>query len=83
GQPEDGAATVQQVTPGGAAAAAGIQSGDKITKVGDRVIDSGDSLVAAIRSHSPGSQITLTIKRVGGATRQIQATLGSQQVGTR
>ena len=83
GQPEDGAATVQQVTPGGAAAAAGIQSGDKIIKVGDRVIDSGDALVAAIRSHSPGSQVTVTIKGAGGATRQVQATLGSQQVGTR
>ena len=83
GQPEDGAATVQQVTPGGAAAAAGIQPGDKIMKVGDRVIDSGDALVAAIRSHSPGSQVTVTIKGAGGATRQVQATLGSQQVGTR
>ncbi len=83
GQPEDGAATVQQVTPGGAAAAAGIQSGDKIIKVGDRVIDSGDALVAAIRSHSPGSQVTVTVKGAGGATRQVQATLGSQQVGTR
>ncbi|MDQ2882788.1 MAG: trypsin-like peptidase domain-containing protein [Actinomycetota bacterium] len=83
GQPEDGAAVVQQVTPGGAAAAAGIQSGDKITKVGDRVIDSGDALVAAIRSHSPGSQVTVTIKGAGGATRQVQATLGTQQVGTR
>lgn len=83
GRPEDGAAMVQQVTPGGAAAAAGIQSGDKITRVGDRVIDSGDALVAAVRSHSPGSQVTVTIKGAGGATRQVQATLGSQQVGTR
>ncbi|PZS36931.1 MAG: protease [Pseudonocardiales bacterium] len=83
GQPEDGAAAVQQVTPGGAAAAAGIQSGDKIIKVDDRVIDSGDALVAAIRSHSPGSQITVTIKGAGGATRQVKATLGSQQVGMR
>ncbi len=83
GRPEDGAATVQDVTPGGAAAAAGIQSGDKITKVDDRVIGSGDALVAAIRSHSPGSQVTITVKGAGGAARQVQAILGSQQVGTR
>jgi putative serine protease PepD len=83
GQPEDGAAVVQQVTPGGAAAAAGIQSGDKITMVGNRVIDSGDALVAAIRSYSPGSRVSVTIKAAGGATRQVQATLGSEQVGTR
>jgi putative serine protease PepD len=83
GRPEDGAALVQQVTSGGAAAAAGIQSGEMITKVGDRVIDSGDALVAAIRSYSPGTQITMTVKNSAGATRQVQVTLGSQQVGTR
>jgi putative serine protease PepD len=83
GRPEDGAAVVQQVTPGSAAAAAGIQPGEMIIKVGDRVIDSGDALVAAIRSYAPGSQITMTVKNSAGATRQVQATLGSQQVGTR
>ncbi|MGH3791346.1 MAG: S1C family serine protease, partial [Pseudonocardiaceae bacterium] len=83
GRPEDGAATVQQTTPGGAAAVAGIQSGEKITKVGDRLIDSGDALVAAIRSHAPGSQATITVQNPAGATRQVQVTLGSQQVGTR
>jgi putative serine protease PepD len=83
GRPEDGAAIVQQVTPGGGAAAAGIQPGDMITKVDERVIDSGDALVAAIRSHPPGSQVKITIKGAGGASRQVQATLGSQQVGTR
>jgi putative serine protease PepD len=83
GRPEDGAAVVQQVTSGGAAAAAGIQAGEMITKVSDRVIDSGDALVAAIRSYPPGSQITMTVKNSAGATRQVQVTLGSQQVGTR
>jgi putative serine protease PepD len=83
GSPEDNAAVVQQVTPGGAAAAAGIQPGDKITKVDDRLIDSGDALIAAIRSHPPGSQATLVVKNSAGATRQVQVTLGSQEVGTR
>jgi putative serine protease PepD len=83
GQPEDNAAIIQQVAPGGAAAAAGIQPGDKITKVDDRLIDSGDALIAAIRSHPPGSQATLVVKNSAGATRQVQVTLGSQEVGTR
>jgi putative serine protease PepD len=83
GQPEDNAAVVQQVTPGGAAAAAGIKPGDMITKVDDRLIDSGDALIAAIRSHPPGSQATLTVKNSTGDTRQVQVTLGSQQVGAR
>ncbi len=83
GRPEDGAAVVQQVTPGGAAAAAGVQPGEMITKVNDRVIDSGDALVAAIRSHAPGSQITMTVKNSAGTAREVHVTLGSQQVGTR
>jgi putative serine protease PepD len=71
------------VIPGGAAAAAGIQPGELITKVNDRVIGSGDALVAAIRSHAPGSQVTVTVKNAAGATRQVQVTLGSQQVEAR
>jgi putative serine protease PepD len=83
GQPEDGAAVVQQVIPGGPAAAAGVQPGEMITKVGNQVIDNGDALVAAIRSYAPGSQVMITVKNLGGSTRQVQVTLGSQQVGTR
>ncbi|MDQ2880921.1 MAG: trypsin-like peptidase domain-containing protein [Actinomycetota bacterium] len=82
GRPENGAATIQKVTPGGAAAAAGIQPAEIVTKVGDRLIDSGDSLVAAIRSYPPGSQITMTVKNSAGVARQVQVTLGGQQVGT-
>jgi putative serine protease PepD len=82
GQPEDNAAVVQQVTPGGAAAAAGIQAGDKITKVDNRLIDNGDALIAAIRSHTPGSRATLTVSTSAGASRQVQVTLGSQETGT-
>ncbi len=80
-QPDDTAARVREVTPGGAAAAAGIQPNEMITKVDDRLIDSGDALIAAIRSHAPGSQVTLTVKNAAGATRQVQVTLGSQVVG--
>ncbi|MGH3773494.1 MAG: S1C family serine protease [Pseudonocardiaceae bacterium] len=83
GRPEAGAAMVVGVTPGSAAAAAGIQTGEMITKVGDRLIDSGDALIAAIRSYPPGSQVTITVKNSAGTSRQVQATLGGQQVGTR
>ncbi|MBV8993067.1 MAG: trypsin-like peptidase domain-containing protein [Pseudonocardiales bacterium] len=81
-QPDDTAAVVQQVTPGTAAAAAGINPGDMITKLDGRLIDSGDALIAGIRSHAPGSQATLTVKTAAGATRQAQVTLGTQQVTT-
>jgi putative serine protease PepD len=81
-QPDDTAAVIQQVTPGGAAAAAGIKPGDMITNVDGRLIDSGDALIAAIRSLTPGSQATLTVKTAASATRQVQVTLGTQQVAT-
>ncbi|MGH3776764.1 MAG: S1C family serine protease [Pseudonocardiaceae bacterium] len=83
GRAENGAAVVQQIVPGGAAAAAGIKAGEMITKLNDRVIDSGDALVAAIRSQDPGSQTTITVKNPAGDTREVQVTLGSQQVGAR
>ncbi len=83
GREEDGAAVIQQVVPGSAAAAAGIQPGSTIPKLDNRVINSGDALVAAIRSRAPGSQVTLTVKNPAGDTREVQVTLGSAQVGAR
>ncbi len=68
-------ATIAAVTPGGAAEKAGIKAGTVVTKVDDRVIPDGDSLVAAIRSHAPGDTVTLTVKDSGGATNTVQATL--------
>ena len=71
----DGAAVVQ-VTPGGAATKAGLQAGDVLTKVGGRSVDSADALIAAIRSHQPGDQVSLTYVR-SGATKTVTVTLGS------
>lgn len=77
---DDGGAVIQQVVPGSAADQAGIKPTETVTKVDDRVIDSGDALVAAIRSYPPGSQVTLTLKDRAGADRQVPVTLGSQDV---
>ncbi|MFN2494717.1 MAG: S1C family serine protease [Pseudonocardiaceae bacterium] len=82
GQPEGGGAMIQEVLAGGPAASAGIASGDRITKVDNRVIASGDALVAAIRSYPPGARVKLTVQDRAGATRPVEVTLGSQQVGT-
>lgn len=65
GDAADGGAVLEGVSPDGPAAKAGLQQGDVVTKVGDRVIDSADSLVAAIRSAVPGSTVTLTYERDG------------------
>ncbi|MBV9513574.1 MAG: PDZ domain-containing protein, partial [Mycobacteriaceae bacterium] len=62
---------------GGPAAAAGLPTGAIITRVDDRVIDSADALVAAVRSKAPGEAITLTYTDPSGATKTIRVTLGT------
>jgi putative serine protease PepD len=69
-------ATIASVTPGSAAADAGIKAGDVVTKVDDRVIGQSEDLAATVRSYAPGTKVTLTIKR-GNDTRTVAVTLGS------
>ena len=73
-------AVVTAVTPGGPAAGAGIPDDAVITKVDDRVISSGDALVAAVRSHAPGDTVTVTYLD-NGATKTAQVKLGTLAVG--
>ena len=47
-----------------------------ITKVDDDVIDGSESLIATIRGHRPGEQVTVTFVR-DGKTQSVKATLGS------
>ncbi|HEX2283378.1 MAG TPA: trypsin-like peptidase domain-containing protein [Mycobacterium sp.] len=74
----DGARIVE-VTEGGAAAAAGLPSGVVVTKVDDRVINSADALVAAVRSKAPGDKVTLTYLDPSGKPQTVQVTLGKAQ----
>jgi putative serine protease PepD len=76
GSSSAGGAQIANVQSGSAADKAGLQQGDIVTKVGDRNIDSADALIAAIRSHRPGDQLTLTYTR-GGSSHPATATLGS------
>ena len=64
---------------GGAAAAAGLPSGVVVTKVDDRVINSADALVAAVRSKAPGDKVTLTYLDPSGKPQTVQVTLGKAQ----
>ncbi len=74
----DGARIVE-VTNGGAAAAAGLPSGVVVTKVDDRVINSADALVAAVRSKAPGDKVTLTYLDPAGKPQTVEVTLGKAQ----
>jgi putative serine protease PepD len=69
-------AQVASVEPGGGADEAGLAEGDVITKIDDRLVTDGTSLVAAARSFRPGDTVTLTILR-GGETQTVEVTLGS------
>jgi putative serine protease PepD len=69
-------ATISGVTAGGPAAAAGVQAGDVVTKVDDRRVTDSNSLIVAIRSHDPGTTVTVTLTR-GGALKTLKVTLAS------
>lgn len=69
-------ARLGEVTSGGAADKAGLQSGDVVTTVDGKAIASGDALVAAVRSHRPGDEVKVTFVR-DGKTQTVTATLGS------
>ncbi|GAA1333711.1 trypsin-like peptidase domain-containing protein [Catellatospora bangladeshensis] len=58
-------AQVQNVPEGGAAAAAGIQEGDVITRVGDRVVRNAAELTVAVRDHEIGETVPVVLARQG------------------
>lgn len=72
-----GAATIQEVTPNGPAAKAGLQAGDQILEIDDRKILDGLELVEVI-SASPGKTLTML---VSGAKQEfeVQITPESKQ----
>jgi putative serine protease PepD len=66
-------AVIGQVAPGGPAEKAGLRPNEVVTRVDDRLVTNGNELVAAIRDHAPGDQVTLTVDG-----RQVAVTLGGQ-----
>ena len=60
---------------GGAAAQAGLQSGDIVTKINDFATTTADGLIAATRYYAPGTTVTVTYVR-GDDTRTAKVTLG-------
>jgi len=69
-------AQVKTVTPGGPSDKAGIKVGDVILKVDGRSVADATEMIVAIRAHTPGETITLTVKD-GSGTRDVQVTLGA------
>lgn len=69
-------ATVAEVTSGGAADKAGIQKGDVITKLGDRIISDASSLTAAVREDAANQKVTVILMRDGKELTK-EVTLGA------
>jgi len=63
---------VQDVTPGGPAAQAGLKGGDAIISVGGRNVANGDELVAEVSAHHPGDKLKIGYLRNG---KQEEATI--------
>ncbi|MFI5805643.1 S1C family serine protease [Streptomyces sp. NPDC051561] len=75
---ESGAGNSAAVSPGGPAATAGLKPGDVITKLDDRVIDSGPTLISEIWTHKPGDKVKLTYTR-GGKEATADVTLQARE----
>lgn len=72
-------AQIVEVDPDSPADKAGLKSGDVVTRVNDRLIESSDSLIAATRSQEFGAKVTLEVKREDSdETRQVEVTLASE-----
>ena len=69
---------VQDVTPGGPAAQAGLKPGDSITSVAGKTINAGDELVAEVSSHHPGEKLKIGYLR-NGKQEEAMVTVADRQ----
>ena len=71
-------AAIAGVVPGGAAAAAGLTSGDVITSVHGRDVTSSATLRAALLLEKPGARVSVTyVDLTTGGSKTVTVTLGS------
>jgi putative serine protease PepD len=68
---------LQEVISGGAAAKAGLQAGDVVTKINEFHTTTADGLIAATRFYAPETTVTVTFIRGGGPAQTVQVTLGT------
>jgi len=73
GQP--GGVGIVSVTPGGAAAKAGLQPGDTITKVNGTPTPDTETLAAVLAGLHPGQQVPVTVTKADGTTTTVHLTL--------
>ena len=69
-------ARVQEVSSGGPADGAGLESGDIIVEFDGKAVTDPTGLIVDIRSMQPGDEVSITVQR-GGSTEEFMLTLGS------
>ncbi|MCL9664902.1 trypsin-like peptidase domain-containing protein [Curtobacterium albidum] len=69
-------ALIKSVSSGGAAADAGLQKGDVVTKIGSASVADATDLTAQVRFFAGGAETTITYVR-DGQTREADVTLGT------
>ena len=73
--------TAAAIEPGSPAAAAGLKANDVITAVDGSKVDASHPLVELLTTHSPGSTVSLTVRR-GATDTTISVTLATRPVTT-
>jgi Zn-dependent M28 family amino/carboxypeptidase len=73
-----GGVRLSGVREGTPAAAAGIEAGDIIIRIGEHVITDLNDMQNALTSHKPGDVVTVVVRR-GDAERSFTVTLGGRQ----
>jgi len=79
--PDQKEIVVRALAPGSGAAAAGIQSGDRIAGVGRQVVRSASEVAQVLQSHRIGERMPYLLDR-GGTLVEVMVELGRRQLGT-
>jgi serine protease Do len=69
---------IQDVTPGGPAAQAGLKGGDSIVSIGGKAVTNGDELVGEVSSRHPGDKLKIGYLR-NGKQEEASVTVADRQ----